>query len=75
VWLFVLDNQRLIKSQLPKRHAARGDCQNGIRKYSCSDVDSADTYGRMIASHDKWLTDPNTKKSSDWLLTSDDWFV
>ena len=41
------------------------------KKYSCKVVDSADTYGRMIASHDKTPTDPNAKKSSDWLLTSD----
>ena len=32
------------------------------KKYSCSAVDSADTYGRMILSRDKTPTDPKTKK-------------
>ena len=34
-------------------------------------VDNADNNGILIASQHKMPTDPNAKKSSDWLLTSD----
>jgi len=41
------------------------------KKYSCREVDSADTYGRMIASHDKKPTDLNTTKVQIGPLTND----
>lgn len=85
MWLLVLDNQCLTKSHMPKWQMARPSCQNGRRAITCciastydeskkiftKGVDSADTKGILIASHDKKPNDHDAKKSSDWHLTSD----
>ena len=56
---------------MPKWQMARPSCQNGTQILFMLDVDSADTKGILIASHDKKPNDHDTKKSSDWHLTSD----
>ena len=49
-------------SQMPKWHAARDNCQNGIQKKLIWVLDSADTKCRMIASRSKMPSDLNRNK-------------
>jgi hypothetical protein len=56
---------------MPKWQMARDFCQNGTQIIFMLVLDSADTKGILIASHDKKPNDHDTKKSSDWHLTSD----